>query len=215
MKFESTLHEYEDYLYDNINKKIKDNPKEVRFTTIELASEHSSDWSQDRINFLKKNFKNIIDNIVSLETKCFIGCFKDVKMQDLAKKMKNKKRRYKYQNKKIEELRNSLFEGDWSEALLKGMDKYANIIDKKYKIIRKIVQTLVKLRNQLFNTYQELKKAVESSEEFQNYEKKDIVSLFEFINKVRDTEYVQNHNLWVIPKKDHNNKTYNSGELSE
>ncbi|CAI2375181.1 unnamed protein product [Moneuplotes crassus] len=59
-KFDHPLHEYEDYLYNQLAKKFQSNPDEVRFSTFEQVTEHTSDW---RIDYLKTCFKNILDNI--------------------------------------------------------------------------------------------------------------------------------------------------------
>lgn len=43
-KFDHTLHEYEDYVYNTLGPKMSSNPDEVRFTTLAQATEHIRDW---------------------------------------------------------------------------------------------------------------------------------------------------------------------------
>jgi len=68
-KFEHPLFEYEDFLFDKVAKMLKKNRDEIRFSTIQTAGERVNDYSADRIDYIKKSFMNIIDNIVNCNTK--------------------------------------------------------------------------------------------------------------------------------------------------
>jgi len=59
-------------------------------------------YSKERRDYLKQAFKNILDNIVCLETKCFHATFKNTDYKELIQKI-GKKRQIKYNtNKEIE-----------------------------------------------------------------------------------------------------------------
>ncbi|CAI2375847.1 unnamed protein product [Moneuplotes crassus] len=70
-KFEHSLHQYEDYVYNNLGKKILDDPAQVKYSTLEHAVEHIQEWSDDRIDYIKTLFNKILDNMVSHGAKCF------------------------------------------------------------------------------------------------------------------------------------------------
>ena len=66
-KFENSLEEYEDFVYDKLPKMVKRNLNEVRFSTIECAVDHITDfryeiiehnYSDDRISLIKSLFKS-------------------------------------------------------------------------------------------------------------------------------------------------------------
>mmetsp|Transcript_1799 Transcript_1799/g.1587 ORF Transcript_1799/g.1587 Transcript_1799/m.1587 type:complete len:112 (+) Transcript_1799:181-516(+) len=87
-KFEHPMHEYEDFLYDKLFKKLKENPDEVRFTTIQLANEKVQEWSDERTSYLKSKFDDILKNIASLETKVMTASFKRSNFTTFKKKYK-------------------------------------------------------------------------------------------------------------------------------
>ena len=39
--------------------------------------------------------------------------------------------------------------------------------------------------------------------------------MMEMVNELKDTQYVNPHYLWDIPKKTHNKDMYDNGELTE
>jgi len=68
-QFGNSLHEYEDFVFDKLPKMMRKNPEDVRFSTVSQASEHISDFSNERIDYIKTCFSKIINNIVNLRTK--------------------------------------------------------------------------------------------------------------------------------------------------
>ena len=42
--FDHPLHEYEDFLFDKLKKKIRNNPNDARFSTIEQAYDNIHDF---------------------------------------------------------------------------------------------------------------------------------------------------------------------------
>ena len=48
-----------------------------------------------------------------------------------------------------------------------------------------------------------------------NYKKQDLVNLFDVICQVKNTDLIQNHNLWDIPKKNHEKDKYENGEMTD
>mmetsp|Transcript_1797 Transcript_1797/g.1586 ORF Transcript_1797/g.1586 Transcript_1797/m.1586 type:complete len:122 (+) Transcript_1797:505-870(+) len=88
---------------------------------------------------------------------------------------------------------------------------------KSRRIIKKLMKNLVKLRNQLLNTYLELKNCIEDSETvwYSFYQKSDIVNYCDLISRLKETKYFTPHYLWDIPVKDHEEEYYKDGELTE
>mmetsp|Transcript_7720 Transcript_7720/g.6833 ORF Transcript_7720/g.6833 Transcript_7720/m.6833 type:complete len:84 (+) Transcript_7720:212-463(+) len=68
-QFEHPLHEYEDFVFDKLPKMMRKNPEDVRFSTLAQASEHISDYSDERIDYIKTCFSKIINNVVNFRTK--------------------------------------------------------------------------------------------------------------------------------------------------
>ena len=61
-------------------------------------------------------FIEIIENIASLETKCFYGCFKDEKYPEVGKRMGGYKRKAKYFDKNTNKIKENFYLQDWSQS---------------------------------------------------------------------------------------------------
>eukprot|EP00343_Euplotes_focardii_P001152 CAMPEP_0205799812 /NCGR_PEP_ID=MMETSP0205-20121125/1230_1 /ASSEMBLY_ACC=CAM_ASM_000278 /TAXON_ID=36767 /ORGANISM="Euplotes focardii, Strain TN1" /LENGTH=78 /DNA_ID=CAMNT_0053061793 /DNA_START=66 /DNA_END=302 /DNA_ORIENTATION=+ len=72
--------------------------------------------SEYRIDYLKKQFDDILENICSAELKCFHIVFKPSKMTEIIRRIKTKKRRAKYTDKKLGDLRDLFFSKNWSSG---------------------------------------------------------------------------------------------------
>mmetsp|Transcript_28907 Transcript_28907/g.25565 ORF Transcript_28907/g.25565 Transcript_28907/m.25565 type:complete len:126 (-) Transcript_28907:49-426(-) len=86
-----------------------------------------------------------------------------------------------------------------------GNQEEADSMCKEYKqFIRKIgriPKKLIKLRNQLLNTYKDFDDYSESTQYYLKYTKKDIAQSGLIFEKVRQAGFLNIHNLWDIPKK--------------
>ncbi|CAI2374465.1 unnamed protein product [Moneuplotes crassus] len=212
--FKSSLHEYEDFVYDKLNKKMLENPDEVRYTTLEQAYEHIEDYSDDRFIYIDRQFRNIINNIVGIETKIYQACLKNLKLSEIKRRMKTKKRHSKYFVKKEFRLDQIMFDEEWSKPLMEVMEKYGEELQNFGKTIKSLVKKLVQVRNKLFNTYISMAEIDEKIYDTADYHKQDVKGLFEIYNLIKDTKYMTPHYLWDIPKRPDSELAYKDFELS-
>ena len=63
----------EQFVYDELPKMIKTDPSQIRLTMIERSLELVGNYGSERIKYLKEKFREIINNIVSLESKTIIA----------------------------------------------------------------------------------------------------------------------------------------------
>jgi len=87
---------HEDYVHDNIYKKIKKSPDEVGYSTLDYAYTNMSELRRD---YLKEHFKEILNNVISLENRCLFACLKKTTTSEVKRKFGVKKRHSKYSDK--------------------------------------------------------------------------------------------------------------------
>ena len=63
----------ENFIYDELPKMIKIDPSQIRLTMIERSLELIGNYGTERIKYLKERFRDIINNIVSLESKTIVA----------------------------------------------------------------------------------------------------------------------------------------------
>ncbi|CAI2375284.1 unnamed protein product [Moneuplotes crassus] len=216
-QFESRLHEYEDYTYNNIYKKMIADPKEVRYTELEQIMEHVCEWSDDRVDYIKTCFKKILNSMVSQSSKCFYACNNILPANSWNSKSNLRKRAKKYFNKSSEqneakEIFSNIELSAHAKYSFKCHNKDLKQLHKKFK---KIGQNLIKQRNKLLNLYQDIKDYAENCKFSGSYSKIDVVNDFLVLDKVKETDLIQDHKFYDIPKKNHTNARYEEGELTE
>ena len=74
------------------------------------------------------NYSDIVENVISEETKCFQAIFKNATTTDVLRRIRTKKRQAKYFRKQTGDLRETYFEKDWSE----GFNDF--IVDKRKEL---------------------------------------------------------------------------------
>ncbi|CAI2376552.1 unnamed protein product [Moneuplotes crassus] len=215
--FDNTLQEYEDYFYNSLSKKLQSNPDEVRFSMIEQTFEHVYDWSDDRISFIKKCFKDILDNMLSLETKCYQTCLKNFPLSSFVKNQRNKRRHKKYFQKSTDNLTPKEISTNIQlrDEVIDFVDKNSKYFHNWMKQARKIAKELIILRNNLLNSYQSQKKVFESSGYSNWFKKSDLINTLKLVDQLKNTKFLTPHYLYNIPPKTHSNPKYEEGELTE
>mmetsp|Transcript_17109 Transcript_17109/g.15073 ORF Transcript_17109/g.15073 Transcript_17109/m.15073 type:complete len:298 (+) Transcript_17109:9-902(+) len=213
--FEHPLLEYEDFVYDKLSKLIRKDPDEVRYSTLEQANEHITDFSDDRVDYLKTAFKSIIENVVNLETKCYQTCHKNLHVSEWLKRNKCKKRHTKYIEKEVQTPEEMYLDYRFSEGIHEFVRKDGRKMTCYRKRIQKLVQKLVQVRNQIFNVYSEMKITVENSTSAKSYNKSDVGNMCELMDRLKEGDFLNPHYVWNIPKKNHTKEFYEDGELTE
>ncbi|CAI2375446.1 unnamed protein product [Moneuplotes crassus] len=216
-KIPTSLQEQENYLYNTVSKKLKNNPDEVRFSTLEQAYEPVYDWSEQRARLIKKLFQDILDNILGLQSKCFHSAVKEFPLYRFMKKQRKKKRQKKYFDKSKEpQIPQDLdMKIHYSDKFLEMVNENSKPFNTYVKEVRKVAQTLIIQRNKLLNLYQYFKEAMDKTQFLSWYTKADYSNTFKLVNYLQDTKFVQPHFLYDIPKKTHSNSKYEGGELTE
>ncbi|CAI2376861.1 unnamed protein product [Moneuplotes crassus] len=216
-QFEHPLHEYEDYVFNTLSKKIIANPEEVRYTELEQVTENICEWSPLRIDYIKTCFKKILDSMVCLSSRSYYACNSVLPFSGWSDNSNLRKRRKKYFSKSPAHLslEHTLSSLKFSSHSKSSFSKFHKPLKQFHKKFKKIAQCLVKQRNKLFNLYQDIKDFEEKSSFCDEYTKTDVVNDFVVIEKIKDTTLVQNHGFYNISKKDHLDDRYQDAELTE
>ncbi|CAI2371153.1 unnamed protein product [Moneuplotes crassus] len=216
-QFDHSLHEYEDYLYNNLGNKVLEDPDQVRYSTIEHAVEHVYEFSDDRIDYIKSLFNKILDNMISHGTKCFSVCHNVVPIKKWDVNIGLKKRGRKYFDKASETdiIQNAFKNIAFTEQAKQTFTTFNKIMTSQNRKAKKIAQNLIKLRNNLLNLYQDMKATVVTSSQSNWYKKQDMYNHFQLIQRISSTGLITNHKVYDIPKKEHKEEKYQDGELTE
>ncbi|CAI2375771.1 unnamed protein product [Moneuplotes crassus] len=216
-KFDHPLHEYEDFMYNHLAQKLQKNPEEVRFSTWEQTREKVANYSDERIDYLKKRFNDILDNMLNLHSKTYQALNRKITIKNYLKKTKIKKR-YKKGLDKTSELpdpEDVYLDCQFSTENLEFVKRNQDYLMKYMKQIKKIAQSLVVLRNKLLNIYSEEKRMYHNPEFNYDYKKSDLASKFKVIATLKHSCLLSPHYIFDIPKKIHSGSTYQEGELTD
>lgn len=173
--------------------------------------EQFSDYSIHRINLIKDNFNSIIENILSPGSKSYMAAQKAVNRAEFMSKARGKKRRKKYDSKQEDDLKEVYFNAILNSSLVDRIKRDGKEMSKIFTKIQNIVKNLVKLRNSLFNQYFK----IEEMWKDHLLPKEDIAKFYEFMEEVKKRTPMTAHSLWDLKAKKHENKEYDSGELTE
>ncbi|CAI2374273.1 unnamed protein product [Moneuplotes crassus] len=206
----------EQYCEDHLWVDIKKDPSSIRYSMIDKVAQDMRDASEDRINFIKEQFNNILSNMLSLPTRCNVSIFKSMSVKEYDMYCSNKKRKKKYFSKKIESAKDIFTQYTFSEPLSKYMIYYSSFAVKIFGRFESVAQELVLQRNKLFNLINEMQDLIDSNTELPvSYEKEDIAKIADMCAKIKEHKLISPHVLWDIPKKIHENKKYEGGELTD
>ncbi|CAI2374315.1 unnamed protein product [Moneuplotes crassus] len=206
----------EQYCEDRFWIDLKNDPSSKNYSMIDKVSQDIRDASEDRINFIKEQFNNILSNMLSLPTRCYASIFKSMSVKEYDMYCSSKKRKKKYFSKKIESAKDIFTQYTFSESLSKYMIHYSSSAVKMYKRVEAIAQELILQRNKLFNLVYEMQELVDSNSELPvGYEKEDAAKFADMFAKIKEHKLIGHHYLWEIPKKTHDNKRYDGGELTD
>jgi len=213
--FEHPFIEHEKYLYTKLFPKMQEMPEEVRFSTLEQMFDKGEELRKD---YIKKCFNDIINHIICREAKAFHSIIKNIKMSDLFRKFKTKKRQAKFFSKSEIDPLETYLNKNWSEGYKQLYFKERKTIWKFHKEMTSIVQQLVKIRNNILNIRSELSEAYLKSNDFKTYTKHDVTNCFQIVNEFEEDGFLNPHSLWDLPKKEKSKEIcqiYHDGELTE
>ncbi|CAI2376195.1 unnamed protein product [Moneuplotes crassus] len=216
-RFEHSLHEYEDYVYNSLSKKILEDPKEVRYSELEQATEHVWDWSDDRVDYVKTLFNKILENMIGLGSKCYFACHNVIPIKNWYGKSKVKKRGRKYfdKNSEISKIQSLFPKMEITANAKEAFTSFNKELTQQHRKLRKIARGLVRHRNSLLNLYQDMKTFMETTNYLEWYNKIDVSNDCQIFNTIRSTSLISTHNFYKIPKKAPDQTTYQDCELTE
>ncbi|CAI2374395.1 unnamed protein product [Moneuplotes crassus] len=205
------LKDFEDYIYNKLAFKMRVNPDEVRFSTLEHACDNTNDYCSTRLSYFKSTFKDLIESILCKESKVFLKILSSFKMSEIIRRLNTKKRYKKEEDKATEKY----FNYEWSEAFVSFMSKEGKNLAKAYKSVAHGVRNLVKARNQILNSINNLKSIFDRPEGYLFYSKSDVGNIFTCIEDFSSQNLLTPHNLYNLPVKSPGGSAYNEAELSE
>ncbi|CAI2370119.1 unnamed protein product [Moneuplotes crassus] len=211
-KYSHPLYEYEDFVNNQMKKILIQNPSEIRYATLEQMVSQASDYSDSRRDLLKQKFNDILENMLSFSSKCYLMGFKNVNRAEFLRRNCTKKRREKYIDKEQSESKDIYFDTFLHTNIAKFIEKKGEGFKKSLTSIAVIARKLIRLRNDLFNEYKEQQNFIQG---YDDYQKEDIISHYKFIDHVKSKTNLTPHSLFGIKAKTHSKEKYDSGELTE
>ncbi|CAI2374835.1 unnamed protein product [Moneuplotes crassus] len=194
------------------------NPEEVRYSALEQSYQQISDFSDQRNEFIKTSFKNILDSLMNPENKAWRVSFKNCTPTQLKRKFCCKKRILKCVDKDHPDyIESVLAETDLpSPQIVQFIEEYGKDIQSYMKKMASLAQKLVKIRNEILNLHQK-GRVWSDYEEVEGvvYSKNDALTGIKMYNKFKSTKAFTPHYIWDIPLKTHNNNLYEDGEMTE
>lgn len=186
-------------MYNNLPKMIKNTPELIKYSMIEQTRESVGAYGTDRMEFLKQQFRNIIDNVLPSEDKVSLILFDNMTLTKWLKIHRAQRKKYFKPVQTGNPIVDGVYQAKFSVDLVNHMEKYGKEYIKIISNIRKTIQQLFSLRDKLFGLlgeYSELDKMKDKSNPFT---KTDHATITENVGKLEKLqELFTDEALWHI-----------------
>mmetsp|Transcript_28730 Transcript_28730/g.32845 ORF Transcript_28730/g.32845 Transcript_28730/m.32845 type:complete len:117 (+) Transcript_28730:220-570(+) len=95
------LHNEESYAYDILQKKLIEDPDQVKFTMLDQTYESMGCYGKFRIDLIKSSFRTIIDNVIPPEYKAFFAVLNSMSIDKYVELCSSNDSDEKKQNKRF------------------------------------------------------------------------------------------------------------------
>ena len=157
-----------------------------------------------RINYLKKQFRNIIENVIPLENQLMLVLFEHIPISKLIR-MKNSSR-YKFMDRKSTgiPLLDDFVETQVSDDLINFVESHGKNFLKILQEMRRLVKKLVYVRNKIFETLTSLYDLDKESKivTYFSLNKKDYQEVSNHCIKMKESGVFSDKTLWHINERD-------------
>jgi len=194
---------------------LENQPEKVRFSMIEQARDARGAAWDDRINYLKEQFNNILDNLVPIEVVLSYLVFDKITMDKFIKIQKRKQ--HKFHESSQDPYIEVASKFKYSDALIRFLEVNGKEVIQRHNKVRKWARKLINVRNNLLKSLSELGGDRYIRKENFEYplEKGD------HIVQVKATEYffkkieTNRWDIWKVNKKPSDKEFASDYELSE
>ncbi|CAI2375515.1 unnamed protein product [Moneuplotes crassus] len=206
----------ENFAFYQLSTMVKKDPNSVRFSQLAMAASDTSNWNPNRIQVIKDAFNDVINYIISKDSKCYVSAFKSMKPSEYLKKV-NSKRSFKARYKELVDMspREVLLNQKLSEPITTYFTKYGTEFFKNLKDCGKLVKKLITIRNEIISNSLKREQILINTNLIQHFTKDDYITMCELVGKLDGSKYLKPHYLWDIPSRDKNSEDYLSYCLSE
>ena len=194
---------------------IENQPEKVRFSMLEQAREGHGGFWEDRVNYLKEQFNNILDSLVPLEvTFCYL-LFDKITIDKFVKLQKRKQ--HKFHEGSKDPYIEAVSKFKYSDILIEYMEKQGKNILHRHNQVRKWARKLINVRNNLLKSL----KGLDDEAEFRNQNFEYPLEKGDHITQVKATEYFfdkvkpSRWDIWKLKKKPSDKELASDCELSE
>lgn len=133
---------------------VENHPEKVRFSMLGQARDAISPSCEDRINYLKEQFNNILDNLVPTEVIVSYILFDKVTIDKFIKIQKRNQHKF-YEFSKDPYLKiASKFK--YSDSLLEFLENNGKEVSQRQNKVRRLARKLIYLRNNILKALKEL-----------------------------------------------------------
>ena len=215
-KFEK-LKSGEDYNYNSLPKMFKNNPDSVKYSMYEQIKESVGVYGSDRIDYLKQQFRNILENVLPFEIKLSMFMFDKISISKWVRYQRKSRKKYTDNVSTGNPIVDKLLEVKLSTSVVEAMKRHGKDYIKLLNGLKKLISKFVYVRNKIFQCLKEI--SLFKREEDVNLgsvlNKEDIVKIFELKKTVEDIGAISVNELWNIATKPIDKEFGSDIELSE
>lgn len=203
-------------MFNHLLKKMKEDSEKVSLPHLIQSYTSASLIGEVRIQFIKKNFKKLIDNIFCPETKAFIALMKTMPMNKFYRR-NNCKANIKMKKESMQTFDPTSFSKDYvfSDEFIEMSKTYQKESTALTKSLMKSVKMIISIRNKILTSIYDFQNMTESSGYYTKLKKKDILNVMEFVHKMSQTKYTTPHFLYDLKARDPSSDIYEDNYLSE
>ncbi|CAI2372506.1 unnamed protein product [Moneuplotes crassus] len=211
------LHKEDQYALKSLPKMYRKDESTVKYSSIENTKDTRGAFGSERVELLRELFKSFLENILPYESKGAIYLFDHIPMARILRAMKHDRNKFANGekitgNKIVDKILNTKM----SKNLAQFMKNHGKRLQKLNHEIRRLVKSLVKARNRLFNSLQTLHNFridLKTAEEM-CFEKEDQIKIFEMFSELEREGCFDIHTIWQLQKRQ-GEEYRDEAELSE
>ncbi|CAI2369709.1 unnamed protein product [Moneuplotes crassus] len=211
------LHKEDQYALKSLPKMYRKDESTVKYSSIENTKDTRGAFGSERVELLRELFKSFLENILPLENKGALYLFDKIPLARCIRAMKHD--RNKFANGKTitgNEIVDKILNTKMSKNFLEFSKNHGKRHQKLVSEIRRLVKSLVKVRNKIFNCLNELQNFrinMKNAEEV-SFSKEDQIKLFEMFSELEKEGCFDIHTIWQLEKKQ-GEEYRDEAELSE
>ncbi|CAI2359701.1 unnamed protein product [Moneuplotes crassus] len=208
----------EEFKYEEFPKMVQENPTKVKDIKVETIDDSVGIYGKERIQYLKDQFKNIIDNIVPFEIKICLLLFDHIPLSKFLRMVGGSRNKFMERKTTGNQILDLIIQTEMSDEIYHFLKEKGKEFTKNIQMIRKLVRSLVHTRNKIFQLLKQCNSEDAKKLIFKNYNMfpyTDRTKVAQLATKIKEMGGIDDFKVWKIDKRSQGDEYTSDIQLSE